>query len=295
MKILSLTVLTTLALSPLAFAVSPAKTSPMPVAASPSPTPTPKDEPIGPLKNQKDKVSYAIGLDIGTTLKRQMIDVDQGLLNKGMQDGISGAKPILNDQQVKEVMSAFQKDMMEKQAARRKAEGEKNAKEGKKFLDENKKKPGIKTTTSGLQYQVIAQGTGPKPKETDTVEVNYRGTLINGTEFDSSYKRGKPAKFPVNRVIKGWTEALQLMPVGSKYKFYIPADLGYGERGAGGEIESNATLIFDVELLGIAPEGTSPAPKPGMIRPGMTPVKPMMKPKASPGSATSPSPTAKES
>ena len=258
MKILSLIIVTSLTVSPLAFAADPSPKS----TASPTPAATPADQPIGPLKNQKDKVSYSIGLDIGGTLKRQLIDVNEELMHKGIQDGLSGAKPILTDEQTKEIMATFQKDMMAKQAAAKKVTGEKNAAEAKKFLEENKKKEGVKTTASGLQYKVLKEGTGPSPKATDTVKVNYRGTTIDGTEFDSSYKRGQPATFPVNRVIKGWTEALQLMKVGSKYQLFVPADLAYGERGAGSDIGPNATLMFDVELLGITPEGTTPTPKP---------------------------------
>jgi FKBP-type peptidyl-prolyl cis-trans isomerase FklB len=297
MKLLPLIVLTSFVAAPLAFAADADKkaatdTTPAAAAAmtpTPSPTATP-DVPIGPLKNQKEKASYAIGLDIGTTMKRQSIDISEDLMAKGVHDGLTDAKPLLTQEQSRAVMSTFQKDMMEKQAAVRKAEGEKNAEEGKKFLEENKKKPGVKTTASGLQYKVIAEGKGNSPKETDTVEVNYRGTLIDGTEFDSSYKRGKPAKFPVNRVIKGWTEGLQLMKPGGKYIFYIPPDLAYGERGAGSEIGPESTLVFDVELLGVSPASTTPVPKPGMMKPGMTPVKPESgKPSASP------SPTATKS
>ena len=217
------------------------------------------------LKDQKEKVSYSIGLDIGSTLKRQLIDVNAELLNKGIQDGLSGNKPLMTDEQVKETMATFQKEMMAKQAAAKKATGEKNAAEGKKFLEENKNKEGVKTTASGLEYKVLKEGTGPSPKATDTVKVNYRGTTIDGTEFDSSYKRGEPATFPVNRVIKGWTEALQLMKAGSKYQLVIPADLAYGERGAGSDIGPNATLLFDVELVEIVPPGTTPTPKPADI------------------------------
>ena len=248
------------------------------------------------LKDQKDKVSYSIGLDIGTTLKRQLIDVNAELLNKGIQDGLSGNKGLLTDEQVKETMAAFQKDMMAKQAAAKKATGEKNAAEGKKFLADNKSKEGVKTTASGMQYKVLKEGTGPVPKATDTVKVNYRGTTIDGTEFDSSYKRGQPASFPVNRVIKGWTEGLQLMKVGSKYQLVIPADLAYGERGAGSDIGPNATLLFDVELLEIVPAGTNPTPKPAAYdssrpagQPGAAiPPKPVAKPAAS--AAATPSP-----
>jgi FKBP-type peptidyl-prolyl cis-trans isomerase FklB len=217
------------------------------------------------LKDQKDKVSYAIGLDIGTTMKRQMIDVNDELLNAGIKDGLSGAKPRMTDEEVKEVMSTFQKDMMAKQAAARKAAGEKNAAEGKKFLDENKTKDGVKTTASGLQYKVLKEGTGTPPKATDTVKVNYRGTTIDGKEFDSSYKRGEPATFPVDRVIKGWTEGLQLMKPGSKYQFFVPPDLAYGERGAGADIGPNSTLLFEIELLEVVPPGATPPAKPAVV------------------------------
>lgn len=251
------------------------------------------------LKDQKDKVSYSIGLDIGTTLKRQLIDVNEELLNKGIQDGLSGAKPLMTDEQTKATMSTFQKDMIAKQAAAKKVTGEKNAAAAKKFLAENKTKEGVKTTASGLQYKVLKDGTGPNPKATDTVKVNYRGTTIEGTEFDSSYKRGQPASFPVNRVIKGWTEALQLMKVGSKYQLFVPADLAYGEKGAGSDIGPNATLIFDVELLGVTPAGTTPTPKPATYdstRPAGEPgaaVPPKTSAKAAAAAAT-PSPAAKK-
>jgi FKBP-type peptidyl-prolyl cis-trans isomerase FklB len=228
------------------------------------------------LKDQKDKVSYSIGLDIGTTLKRQVIEVNEELLNTGIQDGLSGKKPLLSEDQVKETMAAFQKEILAKQAEAKKAAAAKNSAEAMKFLAENKTKEGVKTTASGLQYKVLKEGSGPTPKPTDTVKVNYRGTVLDGTEFDSSYKRGEPASFPVNRVIKGWTEALQLMKVGSKYQLFIPADLAYGGRGAGSDIGPNAMLIFDVELLGINP----PTP---------TPPKPVALPKAT-GASGSPSP-----
>ena len=224
------------------------------------------------LKDQKDKVSYSIGLDIGSTLKRQLIDVNGELLNTGIQDGLSGKKALLSEEEMKAVMATFQKDMTEKQAAAKKATGEKNAAEGTKFLAENKAKEGVKTTASGLQYKVVKEGTGATPKATDTVKVNYRGTTINGTEFDSSYKRGEPASFPVNRVIPGWTEALQLMKPGAKYQLVIPASLAYGERGAGSDIGPNATLLFEVELVEISPAATPPPPKPA----------------TSPGAATAP-------
>ena len=162
--------------------------------------------------------------------------------------GLSGANPLLSPDEVRTVMMEFSKDMRERAATATKEAAEKNTKEGEKFLAENKAKPGVKTTASGLQYKVEKEGSGAAPKETDTVVVNYRGTLIDGTEFDSSYKRGEPATFPVNRVIKGWTEALQLMKPGAKYQLFIPSNLAYGPGGAGGDIGPNATLIFEVEL-----------------------------------------------
>ncbi len=210
------------------------------------------------LKSEKDKVSYSLGLDIGTTFKKQEMDIDPATLLKGLQDGVAGTKPLMTEDQVKETMTAFSKGMMEKQSAVAKASGEKNLAEGQKFLEANKSKEGVKTTASGLQYKVLKEGDGPTPKETDTVETNYRGTLLNGKEFDSSYKRNEPATFPVNRVIKGWTEALQMMKVGSKYELWIPAALGYGERGAGQDIGPNETLHFEVELLAIKPPGAKP-------------------------------------
>src|SRR5216117_1515493 len=212
-----------------------------------------------PLKDQKDKISYSIGLNIGSNLARQNVEINADALTAGVKDAIAG-KPQLTQDQVKEVMTTFEKDMQAKQ----KAAGEKNAAEGTKFLEENKKKEGVKATASGLQYKVIKEGTGAQPKATDTVTVNYRGTLINGTEFDSSYKRGEPASFPLNGVIKGWTEGLQLMKVGSKYQFFVPPNLAYGDRALGPDIAPNSTLIFDVELLGVKPAeaGPSPAPSP---------------------------------
>ena len=212
------------------------------------------------LKSENDKVSYSIGLDIGSTFKKQKMDINLEILTAGMKDGVSGKTPLLNEAQVKETMAAFSKSMVEKQAAEAKEASAKNAAAGEKFLAENKTKEGVKTTASGLQYKVMKEGTGASPKETDMVVVNYKGTLINGTEFDSSYKRNEPATFPVNRVIKGWTEALLLMKPGAKYQIFVPASLGYGERGAGQDIGPNETLIFDVELVSVKPPEAAPAP-----------------------------------
>jgi FKBP-type peptidyl-prolyl cis-trans isomerase FklB len=213
------------------------------------------------LKDSKDKVSYSIGLDIGTTFKRQKMEINSDALVAGLKDGMNGAKPALSPDEVRQVMTEFSKDMREKTAAATKEAADKNSKESEKFLAENKAKPGVKTTASGLQYKVEKEGSGTPPKETDTVVVNYRGTLIDGTEFDSSYKRGEPATFPVNRVIKGWTEALQLMKPGAKYQLFIPPDLAYGPGGTGGDIGPNATLVFEVELISAKPgEASAPSP-----------------------------------
>jgi len=183
------------------------------------------------------------------------VDINPDVLAAGIKDALAG-KPQLNPDQIKEVMTTFEKDMEQKQ----KDAGEKNKTEGAKFLEENKKKEGVKTTASGLEYKVLKEGNGAQPKATDTVTVNYRGTMINGTEFDSSYKRGQPATFPVNGVIKGWTEALQLMKVGSKYQLFIPSNLAYGERAVSPDLGANSTLIFEVELLDAKPASTPAAP-----------------------------------
>ncbi len=205
------------------------------------------------LKTQKDKLSYAIGMDMGGSLKRNSIDIDIDALVKGLKDALAGGKMMMTEQEQRETLIAFQKEFQTKQQEKMKALAEKNKKEGEAFLAENKKKQGVKILPSGLQYKIITEGKGASPKETDTVTVNYRGTLIDGTEFDSSYKRNEPATFPVKGVIKGWTEALQLMKEGAKWQLFVPSDLAYGERGAGGTIGPNATLIFEVELLKIGP------------------------------------------
>jgi len=211
-----------------------------------------------PLKDSKDKVSYSIGLNIGLNLKKQNVSINPDTFVLGLKDALAG-KPQMTDEQVKETMTAFEKEMIDKQ----KAAGVKNGADGEKFLAENKKKEGVKATASGLQYKVVKEGTGAQPKEKDTVMANYRGTLIDGTEFDSSYKRGQPATFPVSGVIKGWTEALQMMKVGSKYQLFIPAKLAYGERAIGPDIGPNSTLIFEVELLDVKPAaGTNPSSSP---------------------------------
>ncbi|HEX2330868.1 MAG TPA: FKBP-type peptidyl-prolyl cis-trans isomerase [Candidatus Angelobacter sp.] len=239
--------------------------------ASPSPTPKASSSPTAspspaanasPFKTPKERISYALGMSLGTNISKNNVDVDQNLIEQGLKDAMAG-KPQMTEDQARAAFTELQGELRAKQEAEQKVAAEKNKKEGADFLAANKTKEGVKTTASGLQYKVIKEGTGPKPTATDKVEVNYRGTLINGKEFDSSYKRGQPATFPVGNVIKGWTEALQLMPVGSKWELYVPADLAYGDRAAGPDIGPNSTLIFEVELLSIVPsEEKKPAAEP---------------------------------
>lgn len=203
------------------------------------------------LKTQKDKVSYSIGLDIGNNLKKQSVDINPDAFAKGLKDAFAGSKPVMTEQEIREIMTAFQQEMIAKQIERSKGLGEKNKKEGEAFLAGNKKKEGVVTLPSGLQYKVIKEGDGKTPKATDTVTVNYRGALVDGTEFDSSYKRGEAADFQVGSVIAGWTEALKLMKEGAKWQLFIPANLAYGERGAGNAIGPNAVLIFEIELISV--------------------------------------------
>ncbi len=203
------------------------------------------------LKTKKDKISYAIGMDIGKNLKKQPVELNPETISQGLWDAMNDGKTLMTEQEYMETMTSFRNELNQKQTAQMKEAGDKNKKEGEKFLADNKNKEGVLTTASGLQYKVITKGTGASPKATDTVSVHYKGTLIDGKEFDSSYRRGQPASFPVNGVIKGWTEALQLMKTGSKWQLFIPSDLAYGERGAGRDIGPNSTLLFDVELLSI--------------------------------------------
>lgn len=214
------------------------------------------------LTSTKDKTSYSMGYNIGNAWKRQGIeaaDVDLQVLIRGLQDVLNEKPSVVSDQENRELLTAFQNELRTRREAKRKELGEKNQKEGEAFLAENKTKPGVQTLPNGLQYKVVTEGNGPKPTTNDTVTVNYRGTLIDGTEFDSSYKRGQPATFKVSGVIPGWTEALQLMPVGSKWQLFIPAELAYRERGSGANIGPNATLLFEVELLSINPPQEKPA------------------------------------
>lgn len=201
------------------------------------------------LKDLRDKVSYSIGLNLGRDFSQQSIDVDAAILAQGIRDAVAGAKPMLTDDEMRQAITDFQKELVAKQEAKAKEEGAKNVKTGEEYLAANAKKEGVKTTASGLQYKVLTPGGGKKPSAESTVTVHYRGTFIDGKEFDSSYTRNEPATFPVSGVIPGWTEALQLMQEGAKYQLAIPAKLAYGERGAPPAIGPNATLLFEVELL----------------------------------------------
>jgi FKBP-type peptidyl-prolyl cis-trans isomerase len=203
-----------------------------------------------PLKTQQDKLSYMLGMNIGRDLKRNDVPVNPDLYLRGLKDSLSGGKTLLTEEEATQVMNAFRAEMREKQTAKQRESGDKNKKDGEAFLAANKAKEGVKTTPSGLQYKILVQGTGKVPTTNDTVTTHYRGTLIDGTEFDNSYKRGEPASFPVTGVIKGWTEALLMMPVGSKWQLVIPAEIAYGERGRP-SIPPNSTLLFDIELLEI--------------------------------------------
>jgi FKBP-type peptidyl-prolyl cis-trans isomerase len=198
-------------------------------------------------KTPKEKLSYAMGMDVGQALKSQSIDVDPQFFGAAVKDSITGAPTQITDKEMLELLTAFKSEMMVKRQAAVAAK----AQQSDAFLAANKTKPGVKALPDGLQYKVIKDGTGTTPKATDTVSVHYRGTLVDGKEFDSSYKRGEPATFPVNGVIKGWTEALQLMKVGSKWQLFIPSALAYGDTGAPPDIMPGATLVFEVELLGI--------------------------------------------
>jgi FKBP-type peptidyl-prolyl cis-trans isomerase FklB len=203
---------------------------------------------------------------------------------RGLKDTLAGGKTLLTDQEAQATLTALQNDLRKKQLELRQQAGETNKKEGEAFLATNKAKDGVVALPSGLQYKILTEGTGPKPSATDSVVCNYRGTLLDGKEFDSSYKHGQPATFPVNGVIKGWTEALQLMPAGSKWQLFVPAQLAYGDRGAGPDIGPNATLVFEVELLSIQPHAQPPTPS------AAQPPQPATPPPALAPSSTQPPP-----
>jgi FKBP-type peptidyl-prolyl cis-trans isomerase FklB len=227
------------------------------------------------LKGPDEKINYAVGVEIGKNITRNGLPLNDDIFMKGIHDGMEDNKePLMTEEEMRDVKRDHAKAQRETREKEREEEGKKNKSEGEKFLAANKTKEGVVTTESGLQYKILKEGTGEKPSATDRVSVNYKGTLIDGAEFDSSYKRGKPATFAVNRVVKGWTEALQLMPVGSKWELYIPSELAYGERGSRGQIGPNAVLIFQLELLDIV--------KPDATKPGDAPKKTTLNPTAAP-------------
>jgi FKBP-type peptidyl-prolyl cis-trans isomerase FklB len=236
---------------PASAAQTPGTTTPNPPAAKPGTT-VAKKPTVLTLTTQKQKASYAIGLNIGKSMHKDSVDVDPNILLRGLKDGLAGSKPLLTDDEARAAMVALQADLRKQQEEKIQS-----------FLAANKTKEGVVALPSGLQYKILKEGTGPKPTASDTVVCNYKGTLMDNTEFDSSYKRGQPATFPVSGVIKGWTEALQLMPVGSKWQLVIPGELGYGARGGppGSGIGPNETLIFEVELMSIQPKAEVQTPK----------------------------------
>lgn len=228
----------------------PAKPKAAPAAKTAQPTAA-KSQPAA-LTTTKEKFSYALGMNLGSNLHRQSVEVDPDVLLRGLKAGLTGSKTEITEEEARTAMTEMQNEVRQKMQEKMQQAAEANKKEGDAFLAANKTKDGVVTLPSGLQYKILTAGTGAKPTATDSVVCNYKGTLINGKEFDSSYKRGQPATFPVNGVIKGWTEALQLMPVGSKWQLVIPSDLAYGDRGQGADIGPGATLIFEVELLSIS-------------------------------------------
>ena len=234
-----------------------------PSAAAPAPTPA-----AGPgLSTEKDKLSYAIGMEMGKGVKAQGLDVDSNLMIQGLKDAISGGKSLMTEEELRQVITSVQQQIRQKQVQAAQATATENKTKGEAFLAENAKKDGVVALPDGLQYKILTAGQGKKPAETDTVLCNYKGTFLDGTEFDSSARAGKPVPFEVKNVIPGFKEVLQLMPVGSKWQVFVPSSLAYGERGAGNIIGPNATLIFEVELVGIQDnpppaKGTSPTNAP---------------------------------
>lgn len=218
------------------------------------------------LKTEKQKQSYAIGLNIGKNMQKDGVEIDSAAMLRGIKDAVAGGKVLMTDEEIKTTLTALSGELKKKQELKIAAESSANKTAGDAFLAANKSKTGVVALPSGLQYKILKQGDGPKPTAADQVTCNYKGTLLNGKEFDSSYKRGEPATFGVGQVIKGWTEALQLMPVGSKWELYIPADLAYGSKQAGPDITPGSTLVFEVELLSIKPK-VDPAAAPAATPP----------------------------
>jgi FKBP-type peptidyl-prolyl cis-trans isomerase len=239
-------------------AQAPAATANKPATTKSGQTSATKAPASRTLETPKDKLSYSIGMNIGKSLKRDNVEVDPDLLLRGVKDVLGGGTPLMTDEEAQSTLNELQADLRKKQEQEVQQLAETNKKEGEAFLAANKTKAGVVALPSGLQYKILQEGTGPKPTAADTVTVNYRGTLVNGTEFDSSYKRGQPASFPVGGIIKGWTEALLLMPVGSKWQLFIPPELAYGPRQAGPAIGPNSTLVFEVELLSIQAKPAGP-------------------------------------
>jgi FKBP-type peptidyl-prolyl cis-trans isomerase FklB len=230
---------------------APAKAPATPPAKAPAAAPAQTPAPTPAFKTQKEKVSYAIGMEMGKGVKSQGIDVDPSILAQGLRDAMSGAKPQMSEEELKQVITGLQQEMRQKQMQMQEATASENKTKGDAFLAENSKKDGVVALPDGLQYKILSAGTGKKPADTDTVLCNYKGTFLDGTEFDSSAQAGKPVPFEVKNVIPGFKEVLQLMPVGSKWQVFIPSSLAYGERGAGNVIGPNATLIFEIELVSI--------------------------------------------
>ena len=245
--------------TPAAGQTAPSTTTPKSSAPKTAHKPVAKTAAPKPLTTSKDKFSYALGMNLGGGLHRQSVDIDSDVFMRGFKDALAGRKTQLTDDEARTAITEIQNQMRAQQAQKLQEQSSANKKQGEEFLSANKAKEGVVALPSGLQYKVLQEGTGPKPAATDTVVCNYRGTLIDGKEFDSSAKHGGPATFPVSGVIKGWTEALQLMPVGSKWQLFIPSDLAYADRGAGQDIGPGATLIFEVELVSIQkPEEKKP-------------------------------------
>lgn len=254
----------------MAFGVSaqqdPGKSPAAPPAKAPATAPSMKSPaaaaPASAFKTQKEKLSYAIGMEMGKGVKAQGLDIDSSIMSQGLKDAITDAKPQMSEDELKQVITAFQQEMRQKQMQMQEAAAAENKTKGDAFLAENGKKDGVVTLPDGLQYKILTAGTGKKPVESDTVKCNYKGTFIDGNEFDSSAKAGGPVPFEVKNVIPGFKEVLQLMPVGSRWQVFVPSNLAYGERGAGGVIGPNATLIFEIEVVsieGAAPSGAAPA------------------------------------
>jgi FKBP-type peptidyl-prolyl cis-trans isomerase len=230
-------------------ATPPAKAPATPPAKAPAASAAQSSTPV--FKTQKEKRSYAIGMEMGKGVKAQGIDVDSGLVAQGLKDALTGAKSAMSEDELKQEIAVLKQEMQQKQTQAAETLGAENKTKGDAFLAANAKKDGVVALPDGLQYKILAAGQGKKPAETDTVLCNYKGTFIDGTEFDSSEKAGKPVPFEVNKVIPGFKEVLQLMPVGSKWQVFIPSSLGYGERGAGNVIAPNSALIFEIELVDI--------------------------------------------